>query len=155
MGVKITKDLSVWNKLKKNFIASEKIEGQLGWFEENRYGPDRQNLQMAQVAAWNEEGTEKIPERPVMRVGLLDAFLAGANKNAFKAMVKDVAEGKTPMRAFNLHDENFKITLREAMRDWKTPGNAALTIELKGFDDPWIETSELMANVNFKVSSDA
>lgn len=149
--MKITKDLSVWKDLRKNFIKANKAEGRLGWFAEDVYGPSNDNLQMAQVAAWNEEGTEIAPERPVMRVGLMRAFNAGVNKANFKMLVEDVTQGKSPLKALRVSGEAFKDTLREAMEDWNDPGNAAYTIEQKGFDNPWINTSELMANVNYKV----
>lgn len=144
-------DYSVWNRLKKNFKVAESVEGKLGFFEENRYGSNRDNEQMAQIAKWNEEGTEKIPPRPFMRVGLLEAFKLGYNKDSFQAMATAVANGESPLRILRVSAEPFKDSLRKVMQDWSDPGNAQLTIQLKGFDNPLIETSELMSNVNYKV----
>ena len=38
------------------------------------------------------------------------------------------------------------------MIDWDTPRNAPTTVELKGFDDPLIETSELISNITSKTT---
>lgn len=154
----ITKDLTVWNKLKKNFRQAETLEGQLGWFEEDRYGSDNDNLQMATVAHWQEEGTaggqgngSGIPPRPVMRVGLRLAFTKGSNQDDFRDLVRAITLGKSPLVALKASSEDFKKTLRKAMDDWNTPPNAQSTIENKGFNDPWIETGQLQDGVNFKV----
>lgn len=149
--MKIVVDKSVWNKLKKDFKVAESVEGKLGWFESDRYGSNRDNEQMAQIAQWNEEGTEKIPPRPFMRVGLLEAFKLGYNKDSFQAMATAVANGESPLRILRVSAEPFKDSLRKVMQAWSDPPNAPLTITLKGFDNPLIETSELMSNVNYKV----
>lgn len=151
MAVRIKSDLSVWRKLKRNFDKANSVEGKLGWFGEDRYGSNRDNEQMAQIAKWNEEGTENIPSRPFMRVGLLEAFKLGYNKDSFQAMATAVANGESPLRILRVSAEPFKDSLRKVMQAWSDPGNAQLTIQLKGFDNPLIETSELMSNVNYKV----
>lgn len=160
--MKITVDKSVWNKLKKNFRQAEQVEGRLGWFPEDRYGSDNDNLPMAQVAKWNEEGHNngvgslvpgaETPPRPFMRVSFRNSLKAGANDKEFRQIVQAVVEGKSVLQPLKYAGEAFENTLRKAMIDFKSPGNAALTIEMKGFDDPLIETSQLVANVNYKVS---
>ena len=150
----IVADKAVWNKLKKSFRAVESLENQLGWQADAKYGAENANLQMAQVAKWQEEGTEGgqgngsgIPPRPFMRVGLRDKLKAGTNKESFKQMVIAVATGKDVFRAFHNEGDSFRQTLRQVMIDWTEPGNADATIRTKGFNDPLVETSQLIANI--------
>lgn len=161
MTFKLKVDKSGWEKLKKELLKADTHEVQLGWFPENVYGPDNSNLPMAYVARLNEEGHVNgfdslvpgaiTPPRPFMRVGLSSALRAGANKDDFKDMVEAVLTGKSVLAAMQKTTTNFERTLRKVMLDWDTPRNAPLTIELKGFDDPLVETSELIANVTAKV----
>lgn len=156
MSFKLKVDKSGWEKIKKSFQQAEVNEIQLGWFEQNRYSSDNDNLQMATVAQWNNEGHindngSLTPPRPFMTVGLPGALKAGANKDDFKDMVEAVLTGKSVLAAMQKSSNNFGRTLRKVMLDWDTPRNAPLTIELKGFDDPLVETSELIANVTAKV----
>lgn len=51
----ITVDKKVWEKLKKNFLKAEQASIDVGWFQSDRYGPENDNLPMAQVAQWNED----------------------------------------------------------------------------------------------------
>lgn len=151
--LKITSDKSAWNKLKKSFLQAEKLETQVGWFEENKYGPENENLQMAQNAQWQEEGvaSKNIPERPFMRVGFRDKLKSGANAASFKKIIAAVSKGDDTFKAMYKEGDSLRQTLRQVMLDWKTPGNAAKTIDLKSFDDPLIETSQLVSNVTAKV----
>ena len=150
--MKVTVDKSVWEKMKKNFKQAEQYEGRLGWFEEDRYGSDNDNLPMAQVAQWNEEGTEIAPPRPFMRVGLYKHIKWGAGRDQFQDIVYNVAIGNSIFTALEGSGKAFKIILRDVMIKWDTPPNSPTTVDIKGFNDPLIETSQLVANVNYKVA---
>lgn len=154
MSIKITVDKSVWNNLKKSFAKAEMFENQLGWQSDAVYGSDNDNLQMAQVAQWQEEGvaSKNIPPRPFMRVGLSTALKRGANTASFKRIITAVANGQDVFKALHKEGDSFRQTLRQVMIDWDTPRNAPLTIELKGFDDPLIESSELISNITSKTT---
>lgn len=156
MSFRLKIDKSGWDKLKKSFLNADNYNLNLGWFEENKYGPSNDNLQMAQVAQWNNEGHRNdngsiTPARPFMSVGLKGAFSAGANKDDFKDMVQAVLTGKSVLTAMKRSSNSFERTLRKVMLDWDTPPNAPKTVELKGFDDPLVNSSELIANVTAKV----
>lgn len=161
MSFKLTVDKSGWKKLKQNLQQAETYNVNLGWFPENQYGPDNSNLPMAYVAKITEEGHINdsdaafpgaiTPPRPFMRVGLLGALKAGANKDDFKDMVQAVLTGKSILVAMQKSTTNFERTLRKVMLDWDTPMNSPKTKELKGFDDPLVNSSELIANVTAKV----
>ena len=155
-------DKSAWNKLKKNFLQAESVEGRVGWFESDRYGSDNDNLQMAQVAKWNDLGHNngagalipysETPPRPFMRVSFKNALKAGVNDKEFKEMVVAVASGKSIMQPLKSAGTEFKNTLRKVMIDFDNPRNSDITEALKGFNDPLIETSQLVANVNYEVA---
>lgn len=161
MAFKLTKDTKVWDSIKKNVKESDRFAVNLGWFEENQYGADNDNLPMAQVAQWNNEGHINgnnslvpgaiTPPRPFMSVGLKDALKAGANKDDFKDLINSVLSGESVLTAMQKTTTNFERTLKKVMLDWDTPRNAPLTVELKGFDDPLVNSSELIANVTAKV----
>ena len=153
--MKVTVDKSVWNKLKKGFVAAQKQDVKVGWINSS-YGSDNDNLHHAQVAQWIEEGvaSQNIPPRPFIRVGLPDAFKQGKSEEAFKQLVVSVANGKqtlTPLKAVGASVAN---TLEGVMEGWTTPMNAPLTIELKGFNDPLVETHELIDNITYMVGAD-
>ena len=154
MSMKLTVDKKVWNNLKKSLKLAENIEDQVGWFPENQYGSDNDNLPMAQVANWLEEGvaSKNIPPRPFMRVGFKAALSKGANDASFKRIVTAVANGQDVFKALHKEGDSFRQTLRQVMIDWDTPRNAPTTVELKGFDDPLIETSELISNITSKTT---
>ena len=154
MSMKITVDKSVWNNLKKSFAKAEMLEDQVGWQDDAVYGSDNENLPMAQVAQWLEEGvaSKNIPPRPFMRVGFKAALSKGANDASFKRIVTAVANGQDVFKALHREGDSFRQTLRQVMIDWDTPRNAPTTVELKGFDDPLIETSELISNITSKTT---
>ena len=158
----ITKDTRVWEKMKNNFKQAEQYEGRLGWFPEDRYGSDNGNLPMAYIAYLNEvvhkNGADAVipgaetPPRPFMRVNLKNALKAGANDKEFRKMVEAVVEGKSILQPLKASSAAFKDTLRQVMIDFKDPRNSDRTIELKGEDNPLIDSSQLVANVNYKVA---
>ena len=151
MSMKLTVDKKVWQNLKKSFAKAEKLENQVGWLDTS-YGSDNDNLPHAQVAQWIEEGvpSKNIPERAFMRVGFETRLKGGENKESFRRMVAAVANGQDVFRAFHREGDSFRQTLRQTMIDWDTPPNSPVTVELKGFDDPLIESSELISNVSSK-----
>lgn len=151
MSMKLTVDKSPWLALKKSFAKAEMFEDQLGW-QDTSYGSDNDSLPHAQVAQWIEEGvaSKNIPPRPYMRVGLRGALMKGSNDASFKRIITAVANGQDVFKALHKEGDSFRQTLRQVMMDWDTPPNAPTTIELKGFDDPLIESSELISNVTVK-----
>lgn len=155
--MRVTKNTAVWDRIKRE-IMKKQPSIQTGWFEGQNYGADNDSLPYAYVAQWNNEGHRNdngsvTPPRPFMSIGLSGAMTAGANKDDFKNMIEAVSSGRSILTVAAKAGTNFERTLRKVMLDWDTPRNAPLTIELKGFDDPLVETSELIANVNSRVGT--
>ena len=162
MAFKLKVDKSGWEKLKKDLKELDQNEVQLGWFPENRYGADNDNLPMAYVASLNEQGHINgvsslvpgaiTPPRPFMRVGLRDALKAGPNKQQFQYMIEAITSGQSTLMVMQKSLPVFEQTLRQVMLDWDTPPNSPLTVKMKGFDDPLRNSGELIANVTAKVA---
>lgn len=147
--------------MKRN-LRSKKASVDLGWFEGQRYGPENDNLPMAQVAQWVEEGHvnggqfagTRTPPRPAIRTYFIPILAESSDfaKMAFP-LVHEVAMGRLTWT--KLHERiapkllyRFKLAIKEFM----TPANSATTISIKGFNNPWIETGELMNSARFRIS---
>lgn len=150
MSIKIEKDTKAWENIKKQSKLINDYETETGWFPENRYGSDNENLQMAQVAQWNNEGhaLQGVPPRPFMTVGFPRAIKS--RKEIFQGVVQALVEGKNALVAMKANERILEDTLRQVMIDWDTPPNSPRTVEAKGFNDPLINTSQLVANVTSK-----
>jgi hypothetical protein len=121
----------------------------VGFLEGAAY-PD--GTSVASVAAENEFGnpSKRIPSRPFFRnaihrnskdwPGILGAVIDMTNYNEKNALIAlgEVIRGQVKLE----------------IRDMKTPRNAAMTVKLKGFDDPLIHTKHMLNSVNYEVSGD-
>lgn len=155
-----TKDTRKWQAMKKN-LRKGKAQINLGWFEGQNYGPDNNNLPMAQVAQWVEEGHANggmfagtiTPPRPAIRTMFIPT-IAEADEfvKAAIPMIDSVAQGsmtwkklheKLAPRLLNL----FKYTLKS----YNIIPNKPVTVKLKGFNDPWVETGTLIESARFDV----
>lgn len=113
----------------------------------------------AQVAQWNEEGhpnggmfagTSTLP-RPFMRLGFMPTVI---NKilPKYHFEVHRIAIGQTTWTSVN---SKLSIELREALQEtilsWDTPTNQPSTIQMKGFNDPLIETGNMYDAVKSRI----
>lgn len=150
--IKIEKDTKVWDQIKKNLLKSNTQELQIGFFPEAKYGPDNDNLQVAQIAQFNEEGTETNPPRPFMRVGFLAPIRKGIYDSYFAESIERIAEGKSSfIQEYVKLGPMFVNDLKEVIEKWDTPPNSPRTIERKGFDNPLIDSGLMHDSVDFKV----
>lgn len=161
--MKVTKNTAVWDKLTKDLKKLDKTTVKVGWFDEQRYGGDNGNQPMAYIAMLLEQGHINgadaaipgayTPPRPFMRVGF-KAEIMGSNQNFLK-VIKNVEDGSSPFKALSTLSPMLVSKLQKVMIDWNEPGNAALTIKLKGFDDPLRESGKLIKSVTAKVESES
>lgn len=163
--MKVTSNKDGWNRLKRSLLTQQQKEVRVGWFPEHVYGPDNDNLQMAQVAAWNEGGIEGswkpnggwfdgtfTPPRPFMRVWYPEELKqSGDAKLAFQTIALSAFKQVDVGGALNPAGAVFSNLLQQTMVKLNTPPNSEATIELKGFDDPLIETGQLVSSVDYKV----
>lgn len=153
MSVKITVDKSGWEKIKKNLLQANQESLKLGWFEDARYGPENDNLPVATVARFMEEGDPvKYPPRPFIRVGFLPRLKAPEYVPLFQSAITSVLEGKATFKqAYTKMGPVLAKGLQNEIIGWDTPPNSARTIAEKGFNDPLIDTGKMLESVDFKV----
>jgi len=148
--MEFTKDTSVWDKLKRDLRLLNTLELNTGWFDKH-YGPENNNLPIAQVVQFNEEGTSTAPPRPFIREGFGQLLKSGRATVNFERIISSVLNGQSVMTAYTLNGPIFVEYMKKSIRDWKTPGNAPATIAAKGFDNPLQETDTMLNAVEFKV----
>lgn len=159
-GKGYTKDTKVWTQMKKN-LRKGKSQINLGWFEGQNYGPDNGNLPMAQVAQWVEEGHVNggifsgtiTPPRPAIRTMFIPT-IAEADEFVARAipMINSVAQGKMTWK--KLHEKLAPSVLhlfKYTLKSYNIIPNKPVTVKLKGFNDPWVETGTLIESARFDV----
>lgn len=153
MSVKITKDKSGWDKLKKNLLKNSQDVLKIGIFEQAKYGPENDNLQVAQVLQWMEEGDPVLyPPRPVMRVGFLPRLKTSEYVPLFQETISSVLEGKLTLKqSYRRMAPILVAGLKNEIIQWDTPPNSPQTVADKGFNDPLINTGKMLESVDFKV----
>lgn len=115
---------------------------------------------LAQVAIWNEYGTEKIPPRPAFRMGLEKGI--EVNRKMIDAQLRNIAQRVLTGRTADM-DRSLTVMLTQIGKSAKaetiriiktgsTQPNAPATIARKGFDWPLHETGLLEKNVDYEVS---
>lgn len=152
--VKLKIDNKQWKKMSRNLLRSGDKAINVGWWKSNHPS----GVSTAQVAKWNEEGHLNggmfagtyTPPRPFIRIGFLSDV---KNKIIPKYInhVNMIALGRTTWTA--LHSSLSKELvdgLRQTILSWDTPANSPVTIRLKGFNDPLIETGSMYDSVKAK-----
>ncbi|UAW53529.1 hypothetical protein QGX15_gp166 [Pseudomonas phage psageK4e] len=153
MGLTIKFD----NKIPALLKRLDKLNGtevEVGFFEEDRYGPENHNLPVATVAAYNEFGTVHNPQRPFMS----DTFSSDANQAIMARLMKNVfvsamSGGTATQRLLNIlgriTGELMQITIAQYAA---MGGNSKETIKKKGGrDTPLIDTGKMLESVRFHI----
>lgn len=155
MSFKLKVDKSGWNNLKKELLKGSNQEVQVGIVEPTFYGSDNDNLSVAQVWQWQEEGVpaQNIPTRPAIRVGFMAPIKKGQYDSLFVESMQRIAEGKSTFKQeYSRIGVMAKADLKEAVEKWDTPRNSPYTVDLKGFDNPLIDSGLLYDSIDFKVA---
>lgn len=154
MSFKLKVDKSGWNKLKKELLKGSNQEVQVGFFEGSNYGPENDNLPVAQVAQWNEEGSATNPTRPFIRVGFMGPVRKGAYDKLFLESMQRIAEGKSSFKQeYTKLGPVFVKDMKQVITDWDTPRNSDETEAAKGRNDPLVWTGLMRDSVDFKVAN--
>lgn len=109
-------------------------------------------LPVAQIAAWQEFGTNGIhptPIRPFMRysVETYSAEWADIIRVSLKATNYDAKATLTAVGQFAV------LRIQAVIKAWSAPPNAPTTVARKGFNDPLIETQYMLRHVTYKVNT--
>jgi hypothetical protein len=154
MSFKLKVDKSGWEKMKKELLKGSSLEVQVGIVEPVTYGPDNDNLPVATVWSWQEEGlpVQNIPTRPAIRVGFMAPIKRGSYDKMFAESMQRIAEGKSTFKQeYTKIGTKAKADLKKAVADWDTPPNAPFTVAEKGFNNPLIDSGLLYESIDFKV----
>lgn len=129
--------------LKKSKVA-------VGIFEADGGQPHGDGVTVADVAAWNEFGTDTIPERSFLRAWF-DENIARAQEALHRLMVR-VVEGKlTKEQALEQFGLWVQGEVQKRIAQGIPPPNAQSTIDAKGSSKPLIDTGQLRSSVTFGV----
>lgn len=152
MTVKISADTKVWDKIKRNLLKTSQESLKVGFFPSSSYGPENDNLPVAQVAQYNEEGTTSNPTRPFIRMGFMPKLSTAQYKNVFEASINNVLQGNTTFKAeYNKLGPLLVKEMKDVITAWSTPPNSPATQAEKGRNDPLVWTGLMRDSVEFKV----
>ena len=94
----------------------------------------------------------KIPERSWLRSGYDENIDKIAKK--IEEMVPDVIEGNVNPKLFmDAIGMEFAGLIQKKMRDLKNPPNSQMTVEMKGSDNPLIDTGRLVGAIRHEVET--
>jgi hypothetical protein len=107
-------------------------------------------LSMAQIAAQNEFGTDKIPQRSFMRTSFDE------NLNRIQALIyreySKVTAGKTiANKALGIVGTFVADLMRKKIRQITTPPNSPRTIAIKKSSKPLIDFGQMVASITYVV----
>ena len=117
----------------------------VGFFSTAKY---QDGTPVAAVAAWNEFGTETIPERPFFRNALAESERGVSNILAKGIDTKKmVVDEQLAGRA----GAYVQGKIRDSITTLKEPPNAPETVRRKGSSDPLLDTGTLRNSVDWEV----
>lgn len=158
ISVKIKKNIVPLLILKRKLreISRQKVD--IGFFSDSQYGPENGSLPVAQVAWWQEKGTEQrgqmhIPSRPFMTT-TINAIRRGKSPKLKQALLSSVAHvlfRQAPYAALGKAGDAVKDEMVRQIETWSMPANSPYTISKKGRNDPLIDTGFMQQCVAFRV----
>lgn len=149
MGFKITRDYKGLTKLKKDVESLEDTLLEAGFFEEDRYGPENDNLYVATVAFWNERGIG-VPRRSFLEPAFLDPGNLGWYRSMTLKVMQEALNGNNFTPQLKALGEQLKGDIQVNIEDY--PGsNSRQWVEIKGFDDPLFYTGKMLDSVKYKI----
>ena len=108
-----------------------------------------QEPHMAQIGFWNEFGTEHMPERSFIRSTmsekereLRDKIISDLNRLNIRRMKASALLKKVGLFV--------KGSIKDKINLLRSPPNAKRTVEIKGFNDPLVDTRAMMNSIKFQ-----
>jgi hypothetical protein len=106
-------------------------------------------MPVAQAAFWNEYGTARMPARPFFRTTIARESKDWGDKLG-KAIVATDYNGQA---ALALLGQSMRDDIESAIAQWSSPGNAPLTVRIKGFDKPLVDSGVMQRSVDYEVAA--
>lgn len=151
MGFSLKIETKKLSSIIKRVNAIDNTEVEVGFWDD-RYGPENDNLPVAQVAAYNNFGTSFNPTRPFMDDTFEDmmyqAYMARGVKNVFLSVL---INGRSTQRLLRDLGKRIKELMQLTILEYAANGgNSRETIERKnGRDTPLIDTGKMLESVRF------
>ena len=150
MGFSLKVETKRLTSLIKRTNAIDNTEIEVGFWDD-RYGPENDNLPVAQVAAYNNFGTSFNPTRPFMDDTFEDimyqAYMARGVKQIF---ISVLTNGRGTQRLLRELGDTIKQLMQITIAQYAADGgNSQKTIEKKGRDSPLIDTGKMLESVKF------
>lgn len=146
---KATLSVGFWDDMyegiDKGFYSSYGLGGKATG-KSRRYSP-RKPISVAEVAAANEFGGGKRPPRPFMR------WTLQRRARKWRNILRDILPqySHDVKKAMEHLGEIAAEDLADTIRIWTAPPNAPSTIKKKGFNDPLVDSGQMMNSVRWKV----
>lgn len=149
MSLKFTKDDAVWQNLKKTMTDLGKKEVQVGFINHEVYDDD---INVAQVAQWNNEGAISNPRRPFF-TNVINEIQRGVLDDMLAQEAANVGLGKTNVNyALDRVGKIIQDEVIKSIEDTYDPPNSPVTISIKGSSHPLIDTGKMINSVKYKVT---
>lgn len=116
--------------------------------------PEGSDLNLAQIAAVNEFGSEDPPDHPPERSFLRSTV--DVHQREYAALVEEIIgaaiDGRQKLdKGLGLLGARLVADIQQTMRNFDDPANAPSTIARKGFDNPLIETGRLRQSIDWEI----
>lgn len=153
-NVKLKIDNRQWQRMSRRLSNGGNKTVRVGWWgDKHPSGPP-----VAQIAAWNEEGHINggmfagtvTPARPFIRTGFIPQ-----SKKILQTLYPDfhaIAMGTlTWSRLYNNLGVRYVQLMQQTIFSWNSPANSPVTIALKGFNNPLVETGYMQSSVKYRI----
>ena len=136
-----------FERIRRTLIKAARAHVDVGYFDGKPHPKTGETE--ATIAAINEFGVPSlnIPERPFMAATIRDTKVG-------TKLAEELKRNLTQQRArfsWKVVGKFYANEVAVTIRDFSQPANAPLTISLKGFDNPLVETGHMMRNVDTRV----
>lgn len=152
ISVKITSNKKALEQFKRKLNSQLGNKLEVGFFEESRYGPENGNLQVAQVAQFNNEGSVNNPPRPFFTSSVVAPMERKKFTKLFNDSIQRIMSGKSSFtQEYNVIGKKLQQTIQQAIREWDSPPNSPRTVADKGFNNPLQDTDTMLNSVDYKI----
>ncbi len=139
-----------WLKVRRELKKLEAHNVNVGILSDKGSQTVEDGATLAEIAAYNEFGTNDIPERPAHRE-TFDKTREGFQKR-LTGIVGLILEGKiTYETGLNRLGIWYTNELKQAIINWSDPPNAESTVRQKGANNPLIDTGRTVNSINHEI----
>lgn len=139
--------------LRKRLDKLNGTEIDVGFFEEDRYGPENDNLPVAQVAYYNEFGTVHNPTRPFME----ETFSDGLTQTHMGKMIKSIflsalTNGRAVDRLLQQLGDDIAESMKVMILNYPGSNSPETVARKEGRNTPLRDTEFMMNSVKFQIT---